>query len=268
MNVNDLIVQGARPLYFTDVFSCSRLDVRIAEDVIKGVCDGCKDAQCALVGGETAEMAGFFLSGRYDVVGACTGAIERNKKLLPDKHAMKEGDILLGLASSGCHSNGFSLIRKIIEKAQMRYTDQAPWNKEQTVGQSLLSPTRIYVKALLKLVEKDLVKGMAHITGGALWENVPRMLPTWLAAELDATLWKCPDVLKWLKQAGHISNYEFARTFNTGLGMILVVDPSLACEAERQLLEIGETVFRVGRLARRGVEHCVIHNMKKWDAFS
>lgn len=266
MNVNDLIVQGAEPLYFTDVFSCSRLDVSIAEDVIKGICDGCKDARCALVGGETAEMAEFFLSGRYDVVGACNGAITRDKKLLPDKHAMKESDVLLGLASNGCHSNGFSLIRKIVEKAHLRYSDRAPWNREQTVGQSLLTPTRIYVKPLLKLVEKDLVKGMAHITGGGLWENVPRMLPKSLAAELDAALWECPNVLKWLKQAGHVNDHEFARTFNTGLGMILVVDSSLADEAQRQLSESGERVFRIGHLAQRRVESCVVQNMERWNA--
>ena len=266
MNANDLVVQGAEPLYFTDVFSCSKLDVDIAEDVIKGICEGCREAQCALVGGETAEMAGFFISGRYDVVGTCNGAIARHKRLLPDKDAMKEGDVLLGLASNGCHSNGFSLIRKIVEKAQLRYSDQAPWNREQTVAQSLLTPTRIYVKPLLKLVEKDLVKGIAHITGGGLWENVPRMLPKSLAAELDANLWECPNVLKWLKQAGQVDDHEFARTFNTGLGMILVVDPSLVDEAQRQLSENGERVFQIGHLVQRGSEACVIRNMEKWDA--
>ena len=266
MNVNDLIVQGAEPLYFTDVFSCSRLDVSIAEDVIKGICDGCKDARCALVGGETAEMAEFFLNGRYDVVGACNGAIARDKKLLPDKHAMKEGDVLLGLASNGCHSNGFSLIRKIVENAHLRYSDRAPWNREHTVGQSLLTPTRIYVKPLLKLVEKDLVKGMAHITGGGLWENVPRMLPKSLAAELDAALWECPNVLRWLKQAGQVNDHEFARTFNTGLGMVLVVDSTLADEAKRQLSESDERVFQVGHLAQRRVEDCVVHNTERWNA--
>lgn len=266
MNANDLIVQGAEPLYFTDVFSCSKLDVSIAEAVIKGICDGCKNAGCALVGGETAEMSGFFLAGLYDVVGACTGAIIRDKKLLPQKDAMKEGDVLLGLASNGCHSNGFSLIRKIIEKAHLEYSDPAPWDREKTVGQSLLTPTRIYVKPLLKLVQKDLVKGMAHITGGGLWENVPRMLPKSLAAELDAALWECPDVLKWLKQAGHVNDHEFARTFNTGLGMILVVDSSLADEAKRQLSESGETVFQTGHLVRRRDEGCVVQNMENWNA--
>lgn len=240
--------------------------MNVAEDVIKGICDGCREAGCALVGGETAEMADFFLPGRYDVVGACTGAIARNKRLLPDKQAMKEGDALLGLASNGCHSNGFSLIRKIVEKSHLRYNDRAPWDKEQTVGRCLLTPTRIYVKPLLKLVDADLVKGMAHITGGGLWENIPRMLPESLTAELDASLWECPPVLKWLKRAGYVDNHEFARTFNTGLGMVLVIDSSVADEAARQLLESGERVFRVGRLSQRKVESCVIKNMEIWDA--
>ena len=265
MNVNDLVVQGAEPLYFTDVFSCGRLSVEIAEEVIKGICDGCKETGCALVGGETAEMADFFLPGQYDVVGTCTGAVARNKKLLPEKQAMKEGDVLLGLASNGCHSNGFSLIRKIVEKSHLDLNDRAPWDREQTVGLSLLTPTRIYVKPLIKLVDADLVKGMAHITGGGLWENIPRMLPESLTAVLDASSWECPPVLKWLKQAGYVSNEEFARTFNTGLGMVLVVDSSMVDEVMRQLSESGEKVFRVGHLIHRNSESCTIRNMEIWD---
>ncbi|KAL9601285.1 MAG: hypothetical protein Q9219_002580 [cf. Caloplaca sp. 3 TL-2023] len=265
MNVNDLIVQGAEPLFFTDVFSCSELDVSIAEDVIKGVCDGCKTAQCALIGGETAEMAGFFPPGRYDIVGTCSGAIRRDKRLLPDQGAMKEGDVLLGLASNGCHSNGFSLIRKIVERACLRYNDRAPWDKERTVGHSLLTPTRIYVEPVLVLVKKDLVKGMAHITGGGLWENTPRMLPPSLTAELDAAQWECPAVQKWLKRAGHVDDFEFARTFNTGLGMILVVDSSHADEAERELSDCGEKVFRVGQLTQRRDKGCIVQNTRRWN---
>ena len=265
MNVNDLVVQGAEPLFFTDVFSCGRLDVDIAEDVIKGICNGCKEAGCVLVGGETAEMADFFLPGQYDVVGTCTGAVARNKKLLPKKQAMKEGDVLLGLASNGCHSNGFSLIRKIVEKSHLSLSDRAPWDRERTVGLSLLAPTRIYVKSLLKLVDADLVRGMAHITGGGLWENIPRMLPGSLTAVLDASSWECPPVLKWLKQAGHVSNDEFARTFNTGLGMVLVIDSSMVDEVMRQLSESGEKVFRVGHLTQRKSESCIIRNMEIWD---
>ena len=265
MNANDLIVQGAEPLYFTDVFSCSRLDVNIAESVISGVCEGCKEASCALVGGETAEMPNFFLDDRYDIVGTCTGAIAKGRKVLPDLEAMKEGDVLLGLACSGCHSNGFSLIRKIVEKAGLGYNDSAPWDKTQSIGESLLTPTRIYVRSLLPIVERGLVKGMAHITGGGLWENVPRMLPKSLAAELDASLWNCPAVFKWLKQAGSLGNHEFARTFNTGLGMVLVVDPSLADEVQQRLAQSGESVTMVGHLAQRNAEGCVVRNMSTWS---
>ena len=258
MNANDLVVQGAEPLYFTDVFSCGKLDVNVAEDVIKGVCDGCIQAGCALVGGETAEMAGLFSDNRYDIVGACSGAIARTRKLLPDKKGMKTGDTLLGLASSGCHSNGFSLIRKILEKSYLGFNDRAPWDKKQTVGLSLLTPTRIYVKPLLKLVDAHLVKGMAHITGGGLGENIPRMLPESLTAMLDASCWDCPPVFKWLKQAGSISDHEFARTFNTGLGMVLVVESTAVDEAKRILSESGEKVFLIGHLSHREPKPCVI----------
>lgn len=178
---------------------------------------------------------------------------------------MKEGDILLGLASSGCHSNGFSLIRKIIERANLQYTDRSPWNADQTVGESLLTPTRIYVKPLLPLVSENLVKGMAHITGGGLLENIPRALPPALAAEVDASLWQVPAVLRWLKKAGQVDDHKFARTFNTGLGMVLVVDASLADEVQRRLEGSGEVVYRVGRLTKRGDEGCVVKNMEGWN---
>ena len=178
MNVNDLIVQGAEPLTFLDVYSCGTLDVDVAEQVIKGVVAGCKEARCALVGGETAELGDLFPQDGciYDVNGTANGAIVKGKRLLPDKDAMKPGDILIGLASSGCHSNGFSLVRKIVrERAGLEYEDSAPWSNGETVGESLLTPTRIYVKSILAATEKDLVKGMAHITGGGLMDNVPRV---------------------------------------------------------------------------------------------
>ncbi|KAL6713851.1 Bifunctional purine biosynthetic protein ADE1 [Lecanora helva] len=266
MNVNDLVVQGAEPLYMTDVFTCSKLDLRVAEDVIRGICAGCREARCALVGGETAEMAGFFEEGKYDVAGACAGAIESGRKVLPLTVEMRNGDVLLGLASSGCHSNGFSLVRKILERAVLRYSDIAPWDRVKTVGQSLLTPTRIYVKSLLRLIEENLVKGMAHITGGGLLENIPRMLPAGLAAEMDAQTWECPEVLRWLKRAGHIDDHEFARTFNTGLGMVLVVAPDVVGEATRLLEESGERVYHVGKLGSRGEEGCVVKNLETWNA--
>lgn len=268
MNVNDLVVQGAEPLFFTDTYTCSTLDVDVAEQVIKGICTGCREANCALIGGETAEMPGLFTDAtEYDIVGATTGAIARGKKILPDKEAMVVGDVLLGLASNGCHSNGFSLIRKVVERAGLSYHDLAPWSaNDETLGQSLLAPTRIYVKPLLRVVRKDLVKGMAHITGGGLIENVPRMLPKQLAAELDAEKWPVPKVLRWLKDQGSIENMEFGRVWNTGLGMVLVVSQERAQETIDELKSAGETVYVVGKICARGEgEGCIINNSSSWD---
>ena len=266
MNVNDLIVQGAEPLLFTDVYSCGKLDVDVAADVVRGICDGCREAGCALIGGETAEMAGLFTDPEdYDVIGTTTGAIARGKVILPDKEKMQEGDVLLGLASSGCHSNGFSLIRKIIDRAGLDYADKAPWDPKMTVGESLLTPTRIYVKSLLQAVDKDLIKGMAHITGGGLIENVPRMLPKHLAANMNAEAWRCPDVLRWLKKAGDVTDEEFARVFNTGLGMVLVIAAEQQEAATRLLQKAGDTVYTVGSLRRREDEGCLVRNMEVWN---
>lgn len=268
MNVNDLVVQGAEPLFFTDTYTCSTLDVDVAEQVIRGICTGCREANCALIGGETAEMPGLFTSAtEYDIVGATTGAIARGKKILPDKEAMVVGDVLLGLASNGCHSNGFSLIRKIVERAGLSYHDPAPWSADdESLGHSLLAPTRIYVKPLLRVVKKDLVKGMAHITGGGLIENVPRMLPRQLAAEFDAEKWPMPKVLRWLKDQGSIENREFGRVWNTGLGMVLVVSQERAQETIDELKSAGETVYIVGKICARGEgEDCIINNISSWD---
>ena len=267
MNVNDLIVQGAEPLFFADTYTCSKLDVDVAEQVIKGLCAGCREANCALVGGETAEMPGLFATDdEYDIVGATTGAIPRDRTALPDKGAMRAGDVLLGLASDGCHSNGFSLIRKTLERTGITLHDLAPWSEEnESVGQSLLTPTRIYVKPLLQVVRKDLVKGMAHITGGGLIENVPRMLPKHLAAEMDATAWLVPKVLRWLKNQGSIDNLEFARVWNTGLGMVLVVSQENAQDAMDKLKGAGEVVCVVGKVIEREKEGCIIKNMHVWE---
>ena len=266
MNVNDIVSEGAEPLWFTDVFSCGELNIDIATSVVEGVCNGCKEARCALVGGETAEMAGLFQPTEYDVTGTAIGAIAYGRQKLPNKNAMKDGDVLLGLASSGCHSNGFSLIRKIVEKAGLKYTDRAPWHTKSTVGESLLTPTRIYVKSLLKVVDKDLVKGIAHITGGGLLENIPRILPDILFAELNAAKWECPGVFKWLKKAGNVNDIEFARVFNAGLGMILVVDQSMENETVQRLTESGERVFSIGHLRRRDDVGCIVKNMEVWNA--
>ncbi|KIW71574.1 phosphoribosylamine-glycine ligase [Phialophora macrospora] len=268
MNVNDLVVQGARPHIFLDYFGCSILDVDIASAFIRGVCDGCDTADCTLVGGETSEMPGVYSGTEYDAVGTAVGAIDKaaGQKILPDMESMVEGDVLLGLASSGVHSNGFSLIRRIIEKMHLTFSDTAPWDVETTIGSSLLIPTRIYVVPLLKTVERDLVKGMAHITGGGVLENVPRMLPKRLAAEIDVSAWDRPPVFKWLQKAGNVSSEEMSRTFNNGIGMVLVVSSVAAGEVKRLLEENGETVFRIGKLVHRENDGCILKNLSSWSA--
>ena len=269
MNVNDLVVQGAEALFFLDCYSCGKLDVQVAASFVSGVAQGCREAGCALVGGETAEMPGLFSTGIedggvYDAVGAAVGAVQKGKKLLPHKEGMLVGDVCLGLASDGCHSNGFSLIRKIIERAGLTFRDQAPWDTGKNVGESLLTPTRIYVKPLLKAVQKDLIKGMSHITGGGLLENIPRMLPKHLAAEIDVAAWPIPEVFRWLKAAGKLDDMEFARAFNTGLGMVLVVASEDVEQTVGVLKESGETVFEVGRLVERREDGCILMNMEAW----
>ncbi|KAJ9612503.1 Bifunctional purine biosynthetic protein ADE1 [Cladophialophora chaetospira] len=267
MNVNDLVVQGARPLLFLDYFGCSILDVDIATAFVEGVTQGCILAECALVGGETSEMPGLYNGTEYDAVGAAVGAVNRasGQKILPDMESMVVGDVLLGLTSSGVHSNGFSLVRRIIEKKHLTFSDSAPWNAETSIGEALLTPTRIYVVPLLKTIERDLVKGMSHITGGGLLENVPRMLPEHLAAEIDVSTWNRPGVFKWLQESGKVSNEEMSRTFNNGIGMVLVVSNVAAGEVKRVLEENGETVFNIGKLVERDDEGCILRNLDSWS---
>lgn len=265
MNVNDLIVQGAEPLTFMDYYACSKLDVPDAVTFIEGVATGCKESGCALVGGETAEMPGMYQGKDFDAAGAATGAIAKGKTMLPDKEAMAEGDVVLGLASNGVHSNGFSLVRKIIEAKDLSFHDKAPWDDSKNVGASLLTPTRIYVKPVMAAVKKDLIRGMAHITGGGLDDNIPRMLPKTLAAEIDVTKWPVPAVLTWLKHAGGVSSKEFARTWNTGLGMVLVVSPQNADAAITELSQAGEKVYTIGSLVKRNGEGCVLRNIEHWN---
>lgn len=278
MNVNDIVVCGAEPLYLTDVYSCNKLDVDTAVDVVRGICQGCIQAGCALLGGETAEMGSMFKEGEYDVTATATGAIPHGQAILPQKETMKEGDVLLGLASSGCHSNGFSLIRKIIQANGLTFTHPAPWTTTEgtdsvSVGEALLTPTRIYVKSLLPLIRQDggIIKGMAHITGGGLIENVPRMLPKHLSATFNASTWPVPSVLKWLKKAGNVSDQEFATVFNAGLGMVLVVGPGEVERATAALKGAGETVYVVGSLKKRRAENegegeasCTVTDMEGW----
>ncbi|CAD0087364.1 unnamed protein product [Aureobasidium vineae] len=265
MNVNDLVVQGAEPLTFLDYYACSKLEIKEAVSFIEGVAAGCRESGCALVGGETAEMPGMYQGNEFDAGGCATGALKRGRTILPDMASMVEGDVLLGLASDGVHSNGFSLVRKVVERQGLSYHDKAPWAPNTTVGASLLTPTRIYVKPLLKAVEKDLLKGMAHITGGGLYDNIPRMLPKTLAAEVDVSAWSVPPVLKWLKEAGNVESREFARTWNTGLGMVIVVSKENAAEAQKVLEEAGERVSVIGKLFSRGEDEVVLKNLEAWN---
>jgi homoserine kinase len=265
MNVNDLVVQGAEPLSFLDYYACAKLDVDVAAHFVEGVAKGCKEAGCALIGGETAEMPGMYSEGEYDAAGKATGAIKQGQKILPDKQSMVEGDVLLGLASSGVHSNGFSLVRKILQKEKLGFHDPAPWNESTSIGADLLTPTRIYVKSCLELSNKGLVKGMAHITGGGLAENIPRMLPNSLAANIDVGTWKLPPVFGWLKKAGNVSPTELARTWNTGIGMVLVIAADKVPASLETLRAAGETVFEIGKLIPRSGEGCVLTRLETWQ---
>lgn len=266
MNVNDLVVQGARPLFFLDCFSCGRLDLDAAESFVKGVTVGCKEAGCALIGGETAEMPGIFAEAAYDVAGAAIGGLARGQKLLPDKSSMEKGDVLLALRSSGCHSNGFTLIRSILENAGLTYEQQAPWEHgDKTVGESLLTPTKIYAKSLTGVINKGLLKGMAHITGGGLIENIPRMLPKHLAVELDVSTWPLPEVMKWLKVKGNLPDDEFATVFNTGIGMVMVVGRDDVELTVSVINHAGEKVDIVGEVIERKQNSCVLRNLSCWN---
>ena len=268
MNVNDLVVQGAEPLFFLDCYTCGNLDVDTAASFVEGVAKGCKISNCALVGGETAEMPGLLAKTEYDAVGAAIGAVDTGagKTILPDKESMVEGDVLVGLESSGVHSNGFSLVRRIIERKHLALTDPAPWDRDTIVGLSLLTPTRIYVRSLLEIVKRDLIKGMSHITGGGLTENVPRMLPDHLAAEIDVSCWNRPKIFDWLQQAGKVTAEEMSRTFNNGLGMVLVVSNVASGEVIKELKAQGESVHRIGKLVNRGDAEagCILKRLDVW----
>ncbi|KAK5997335.1 Bifunctional purine biosynthetic protein ADE1 [Cladobotryum mycophilum] len=263
MNVNDLVVQGATPLMFLDYYGCSKLDLASAAAFVEGVAAGCIQAGCALVGGETAEMPGMYKDEDYDAAGCAVGAVT-NDSMLPRKDDMVEGDILLGLSSNGVHSNGFSLVRRIVQSAGLDYTVSAPWDSSKTVGESLLTPTRIYVKSLLPTLGN--IKGLAHITGGGLVENVPRMLPDSLAAEITYGSWEMPAVFQWLKTAGNVAPAEMCRTFNSGIGMVVAVEASKADLVAAALRDGEERVFQIGRLVKRqeGQPGCVVQNLEAW----
>lgn len=233
MCVNDLVVQGAEPLFFLDYFACNSLDVGVAEQVIAGIAEGCKRAGCALTGGETAEMPGMYAPGDYDLAGFSVGAAERGSLLLASN--IQAGDVILGMPSSGVHSNGYSLVRRLIADYKIDVTAPAPFNAQQTLADILLEPTRIYVKDLLPHVRAGRVKGLAHITGGGLTENTPRVLPENLCAKIDADSWALPAVFTWLKNLGSMEASELVRTFNCGIGMIVIASEHEAAPLAQEL---------------------------------
>lgn len=234
MCVNDVLAQGAEPLFFLDYYATGKLDTDMAADVVSGIAEGCRQAGCALIGGETAEMPGLYDSGRYDLAGFCVGAAERSA-LLPRREEMAPGDALIALASSGPHSNGYSLIRKIAARAGLAWSDHAPWDRTQTLGDAMMAPTKIYVRELLGLIRDGKIKGAAHITGGGLTENTPRMLPAELAPRIDYESWRRPELFDWLAEAGGVAEEEMRRTFNCGVGMIVSVDAEEAEDIARRL---------------------------------
>jgi phosphoribosylformylglycinamidine cyclo-ligase len=250
MCVNDLVVQGAEPLFFLDYFATGTLDVATAADVVAGIAKGCAEAGCALVGGETAEMPGMYGAGDYDLAGFAVGAAERGRILTGT--TIVAGDVVLGLASSGVHSNGYSLVRRVAANAALGWDEPAPFAPDESLGAALLAPTRIYVRSLLAAIRGGGVKALAHITGGGLVENIPRVLPDGLCAELDAARWALPPVFRWLKAEGGIDDAELARTFNCGIGMVAIVAPGDADAVAATLAAAGETVFPVGRIASTG----------------
>jgi len=245
MSVNDLVVQGAEPLFFLDYFACGKLDPELGARVVFGIAAACREARCALIGGETAEMPGLYAAGDYDLAGFAVGAAERGA-LLP-RSDIAAGDVLLGIASSGVHSNGFSLVRKVVEKARLAWNAPAPFAPGQSLGEALLTPTRIYVASCLAAIrEAGVVKALAHITGGGFPENIPRVLPKNLGARLDLARVHVPPVFRWLAQAGGIAESEMLRTFNCGIGMVAVTAPAQVDAVARVLSREGETVVPLG----------------------
>ncbi len=250
MCVNDLVVQGAEPLFFLDYYATGELDVTAGQEILTGIAEGCRQAGCALIGGETAEMPGLYAKGDYDLAGFAVGAVERSKVLTGRDVAA--GDLVLGLASSGLHANGFSLVRKVVDTLGLDYTRPAPFDSAASLGEALLTPTRIYVKSCLDALALGGVKALAHITGGGFLENLPRVIPTTLQVSLPGIAWPLPPVFRWLASAGGIAPKEMVRTFNCGIGMVMVVAPESHDLLVQSLEAAGETVFDIGRIETAG----------------
>jgi phosphoribosylformylglycinamidine cyclo-ligase len=248
MCANDVLAQGAEPLFFLDYFATGKLETGVAAKVVSGIAEGCRQAGCTLVGGETAEMPGMYAPGHYDLAGFVVGAVER-AEVLPRMDEMKAGDVLVALPSSGPHSNGYSLVRKIVERTGLGWNDCAPFDASKKLGEALLAPTRIYVKPLLQLIRNKRIKGLAHITGGGLTENTPRMCPDHLVPKINYAAWKLPPVFDWLQRAGSITDDEMHRAFNCGVGIVCAVDPAVAVPLMERLVNEGEAPFIIGELA-------------------
>jgi len=253
MCVNDLIVQGAEPLFFLDYYATGKLNVDAAADVVTGIGEGCKLSNCALIGGETAEMPGMYHGDDYDLAGFCVGVAE--KEAVIDGSTVCEGDVLLGLTSSGPHSNGYSLIRKVIDVSGANLSDSFG---DSTLGETLLVPTRIYVRSVLALQEQIKIKALSHITGGGLIENLPRVMPENTQANISANAWEMPEIFKWLQQNGNIEQREMYRTFNCGIGMVLVIAKEDVDQAKAVLAEHGETVIELGSISKQTAEEQVV----------
>ncbi|PIT59750.1 phosphoribosylformylglycinamidine cyclo-ligase [Snodgrassella alvi] len=252
MSVNDILVQGAEPLFFLDYFACGKLDVERAAAVIKGIAAGCEQSGCALIGGETAEMPGMYPDGEYDLAGFAVGVVEKEQVI--NGRSIVAGDIVLGLASNGIHSNGYSLVRKIIERTQPEL--DAEFENGKTLRQAIIAPTRLYVKPILAALKQFTIKGIAHITGGGISENVPRILPDNTVAAIDTQSWPLPKLFQWLQQAGQVDMQEMYRTFNCGIGMVVIVDAADAVAVQHFLQQQGETVYQIGTIrTRQSDEH-------------
>ncbi len=261
MSVNDLVVQGAEPLFFLDYYACGKLEPEIGAAVVAGISLGCREAGCALIGGETAEMPGVYQGDDYDLAGFAVGVVERDG-VLP-RNNIAEGDVILGLASTGVHSNGYSLVRKVVEKTGLSWTAPAPFTSGQSLGESILTPTRIYVKSCLAAIrDTKAVKGLAHITGGGFPDNIPRVLPNGLGAHINLAAVPVPPVFKWLANEGGIAENEMLRTFNCGIGMIVVVSPKDADAVAQAFTRGGETTVTLGKIIKTTGDARVVYDGK------
>lgn len=258
MCVNDIVVQGAEPLFFLDYFACGKLDVDVTADVVKGIAEGCKMAGCALVGGETAEMPGMYAAGEYDLAGFTVGVVEKTQ-ILPLKN-IQAGDVVIGLASSGVHSNGYSLVRYIIEEVGLDFNSPAPFAEGKSLGEAILTPTRIYVSSALKAIKTGHVKALAHITGGGLTDNLPRVLQDGISLKINPNAWELPSIFKWLQEKGNVEQKEMLRTFNCGIGMAIIAEKEYADIIIKNLIESGEKCFIIGEAIAKAGEPEVVYS--------